>query len=337
MPDDPKAVAITGASGYIGSRLLRRLEDEEGIRKLVAIDLHSPIEPIHNMAAYRMDAAEPIDSALLAHRVTTLVHLAFKSSFSGRPGRNRGEVDAFRQTNLDTLQSVLESCVRAGVNHIIYLSSYTVYGAHPDNPIPITESSPVRPLQDFAYGYDKYLSEQMLRDFQEQHPDIAVTILRSCIVLGPSANNYVANAFFKPWLLGVWNHNPPMQFVYEEDLARILTIVVQQRLAGVFNVAGDGVVFYREMAEMIQSRLVMLPSFLALLLTRLAWKLRLQADTPGTGLALMTYPIILSTGKLHEATGYRFWHTSLETLTAFTNANLVDRGNRRFMGYRRFI
>ena len=322
MADDPKAVAITGASGYIGSRLLRRLEDEEGIRKLVAIDLHSPIEPIHNMAAYRMDVAEPIDSALLAHRVTTLVHLAFIS----QPGRNRREVDAFRQTNLDTLQSVLESCVRAGVNHIVYLSSYTVYGAHPDNPIPITESFPLRPLPDFAYGYDKYLSERMLQEFQEQHPDIAVTILRSCVVLGPWANNYAANAISRPWLLGVWDHNPPMQFVYEDDLTRVLTIVVQRRLAGVFNVAGDGVVFYREMAEIMQSRLVMLPSFLALSLTQLTWKLRIQTDSPSVGLAMIRYPILLSAGKLHEATGYRFWHTSLETLTAFTNANLVDRG-----------
>ncbi len=322
MADDAKSVAITGASGYIGSRLLRRLEDEEGIQKLVAIDLHSPIEPIHNMAAFRMDVAEPIDSALLAHRVTTLVHLAFIT----QPGRNRREVDAFRQTNLDTLQSVLESCVRAEVNHIVYLSSYSVYGAHPDNPIPITESSPLRPLPDFAYGYDKYLSEQVLHEFQEQHPDITVTILRSCVVLGPSANNYIANAFFRPWLVGIWNHNPAMQFVYEDDLARILTIVIQQRLAGVFNVAGDGVVFYREMAEMIRSRLVVLPAFLASYLTRLAWKLRIQVDTLGAGLALVRYPIVLSTGKLHEATGYRFWHTSLETLTAFTNANLVDRG-----------
>jgi UDP-glucose 4-epimerase len=321
MADETKAVAITGASGYIGSRLLRRLEDEEGIRKLVAIDIHSPTEPIHNMAAYRMDVAEPIDSALLAHRVTTLVHLAFIT----QPGRNRREVNSIRQTNLDTLQSVLESCVRAGVNHVVYLSSYTVYGAHPDNPIPITDSAPLRPLPDFAYGYDKYLSEQILQEFQEQHPDIAVTILRSCVVLGPSANNYVAKAFFRPWLLGVWNHNPPMQFVYEDDLARVLTIVVQQRLAGVFNVAGDGVVFYREMAEMMGSRLVVLPAFLAVSLTQLTWNLRIQVDSPGTGMALVKYPIVLSTGKLHEVTGYRFWHTSLETLTAFTNANLVDR------------
>ncbi len=322
MADDTKAVAITGASGYIGSRLLRRLEDEEGIRKLVAIDVHPPTEPIHNMAAYRMDVAEPIDSALLAHQVTTLVHLAFIT----QPGRNRREVNSIHQTNLDTLRSVLESCVRAGVNHVVYLSSYTVYGAHPDNPIPITDSAPLRPLPDFAYGYDKYLSEQILLEFQEQHPDIAVTILRSCVVLGPSANNYAANAFFRPWLLGIWNHNPPMQFVYEDDLARVLTTVVQSRIAGVFNVAGDGVVFYREIAEMMGSRLVMLPAFLAFPLTRLAWNLRIQVDSPGAGLALVKYPIVLSTGKLHEATGYRFWHTSLETLTAFTNANLVDRG-----------
>ena len=35
-------------------------------------------------------------------------------------------------------------------------------GAHADNPIPLTDAAPLRPLPDFPYGYDKFLSEQML-------------------------------------------------------------------------------------------------------------------------------------------------------------------------------
>ena len=319
MEQSAKSVAITGASGYVGARLLRKLEDEEGISKLVAIDTLPPAVPIRNMAAYRTDVTEPIDEALERHRVSTLVHLAFIS----RRGRNRREVDSIRQTNLAALQEVLESCARAGVNHIVYLSSHTVYGAHADNPIPLTDAGPLLPHPDFPYGFDKFLSEQKLQEFQETHPDIAVTILRTCMVLGPSAGNHITKAFFRPWLVGVQDYNPPMQFVYEDDLARVLTIIVQRRLSGVFNVAADGVVFYKELAEIIKSKLINLPSFLAYGLVQLSWNLHIQRESTACGLDLVRYPIVLSTGKLNEATGYRFWHTSLETLSAFANSSLL--------------
>lgn len=319
MEQPPKSVAITGASGYVGARLLRKLEGEEDISKLVAIDTLPPTVPIRNMAAYRMSVTKPIDGALNRHNVSTVVHLAFIA----RRGRNRQEVDSIRETNLAALESVLKSSARAGVNHIVYLSSHTVYGAHADNPVPLTDAAPLRPIPDFPYGYDKFLSEQMLQEFQETHPDIAVTILRSCMVLGPSAGNYITTAFFRPWLLGVIDYNPPLQFVYEDDLARILTIVIQRRLAGIFNVAGDGVVFYKEFAETIKSRLINLPAFLAYGLAQLSWNLHLQRESTACGLDLVRYPMVLSTGKLHQATGYRFWHTSMETLSAFANSSLL--------------
>ena len=319
MEQSPKSVAITGASGYVGARLLRKLEDEEDISKLVAIDTLPPAVPIRNMAAYRTNVTEPIDDALTQHNVSTVVHLAFIA----RRGRNRQEVDSIRETNLAALGSVLESSARAGVNHIVYLSSHTVYGAHADNPVPLTDEAPLRPIPDLPYGYDKFLSEQMLQEFQETHPDIAVTILRSCMVLGPSAGNYITKAFFRPWLLGVLDYDPPLQFVYEDDLARILTIVIRRRLPGVFNVAGDGVVFYTEFAQMIKSRLINLPSFLAYGLAQLSWNLHIQRESTSCGLDLVRYPMVLSTGKLHQATGYRFWHTSMETLSAFANSGLI--------------
>jgi len=319
MERNTRVVAVTGAAGYVGSRLLQKLEEDGGQRKLVAIDTRPLAFPIHNIAAHRQDVTDSIEEILTHHRVTALVHLAFIS----RRGRNRREVGANRQANLDALKSVLDSCARARVRHFIYLSSHTVYGAHPDNSIPLTDKSPLRPLPEFPYGYDKYLSEQMIHEFGEQHPDMKVTILRSCIVLGPNANNSIANALFRPVLLGVFDYNPPLQFLYEDDLARVLAIVIGQELAGVFNVAGEGVVFYHEMAKIVKSTLVSLPPFLAYPLAQLTWDLDIQHDSTSSGLDLIRYPMVLDTGKLRQATGYRFWHTSLEALTAFANSCLL--------------
>ncbi len=319
MSESPEVVAVTGASGYIGTLLLQQLEELGQARRLVAIDLRPLALPIHNISVYRKDLTESIEDVLLTHRVSTLVHLAFIT----RRGRNRREVNTIRQTNLDTLRSVLESCLRARVKHFVYLSSHTVYGAHSDNSIPLTEGAPLRPSPDFPYGYDKYLSEQMIQEFAEQNPDLKITVLRSCIVLGPTADNYVTRAFFRPWLAAIQDYNPPIQFLYEDDLARLLIIIIDRGVSGVFNVAGEGIVFYREMAEIINSKLIELPAFLGYPLIQLTWHLRLQRDSTAAGLDLVRYPIVLSTSKLRQATGYRFWHTSKEALEAFTNSSLL--------------
>ena len=319
MEQTNKAVAVTGAAGYIGSRLLQELEENEEQRKLVAFDTRPLAYPIHNVAAYRHDVTEPIDNTLYQHRVTSLVHLAFDA----QRGRNQREVNAIRQNNLTTLKTVLDSCVRAQVRHFIYLSSHTAYGAHRDNPIPLTDKSPLRPLPDFPYGYDKFVSEELIQEFAEQHQDLKVTILRPCIVLGPNAHNSISRGFFRRVLLGVLDYNPPLQFLYEDDLARVLAIIIGREVTGVFNVAGEGVVFYRELADIIKSKLFSLPALLAYPLAQLTWNLGIQRDSTASGLDLVRYPIVLDTGKLRQATGYRFWHTSLETLTSFTNSCLL--------------
>ena len=319
MVQQEKVVAVTGASGYIGTKLLERLEQEPGLRKLVAFDVIPPPVPFHNIAVYRKNVSGPIDDELNDQGATTLVHLAFNA----RRGANRREVAAIREENLETLRSVIASCARARVGHLIYLSSHTVYGAHRDNPVPILDDAPMRPSPDFPYAYDKHLCELALEEFAQAQKDIKITVLRSCTVLGHGVDNHVTKAFFRPWLLGVLDYNPALQFVYDDDLARVLSIIIQREIPGTFNVAGDGVVYYREIAKIIKSKLITLPPFLAYPLAQLSWQLHLQRDGTACVLDLVRWPILMGTGKLHKATGYRFWHTALDALTAFANSTYL--------------
>jgi UDP-glucose 4-epimerase len=318
MNQPPEVIAVTGASGYVGALLLQKLQDQGDLRKLVAIDLNPPPLPIHNIAVYRQDVTDPIDELLDNHRVSTLVHLAFITEAS----INRREIMYNREANLGSLRSVLNSCLRARIKHFVYLSSHTVYGAHPDNPVPLSDGAPLRPSPEIPYAYDKFLSEQIIQEFAEQHPETKVTVLRPCLVLGPNADNKVTRAFFRPWLMAVHDCNPPIQFLYEDDLARVLTIIIKQGIPGIFNVAGEGVVFYRELAEIIKSRLIELPAFLSYPLVQLTWRLHLQRHSTAAGLDMVRYPIVVSTSKLRHTTGYRFWHTSRDALESYTNACL---------------
>ena len=67
--------------------------------------------------------------------VDVLVHLAFIMD----PIADENEM---RDVNVNGTQNVLRAAGKAGVRKIIYTSSATVYGAHPDNPIPLTEEAP---------------------------------------------------------------------------------------------------------------------------------------------------------------------------------------------------
>ena len=318
MVEAAKVVAVTGSSGYIGSRLLRQLE-EETLEKLVAFDTRPPPLPIHNLASYRQDVGRPIENPLRENGVTTLVHLAFIRN----QGRSRRELRNTRENNLRTLRAVLDSGSRAGVQHIIYLSSHTVYGPRRDNPVPLTELAVPRPLPDFPFGYDKFLSEQVLESFAERHPETKVTILRVSPVLGPGADKDIFRIFLNSRPLGVCGYNSPFQFLHEDDLARILSTVIQRPISGIFNVAGDGVAFYREIAEAIPVRLRCMPAVLAYPLTGCTWHLGLQRDHTTAHLDFMRCPILLSTAKLAQATGYRLKYTSLEALISFTNSVLT--------------
>ena len=313
MNNRSTVVAVTGASGYIGARLLQELEGEEDLGRVVAIDTRSLPFPFHNVTTERRDVTSALDDTFREHRVDTVVHLAFIL----RPGHNHKEEERVRQANVMGTQSVLKACRTARVSKLVYLSSHTVYGAHRDNPVPLTEEAPVRPAPSFQYSHDKALCEGMVQEFARANPEVIVSVLRSCIVMGPEADNFVTRAFFKPVLLGVLGYDPPLQFVHEDDLAKLLHIFIMEPHAGTFNVAGDGVVPYTKLAQLSERKLIFLPSLMAFPLVQATWKLGLQKDSPSSGLQFVRYPMVLSTGKLKKHTGFRFFYTSEEALTAY--------------------
>ena len=310
-------VAVTGASGYIGGCLLRHFEDYGDYDKLVAIDNRPLPFPVHNAAAYRLDVSEPIGDVLGDNGVTALVHLAFATNRS----RNRREVGEVRAANFRALESVLESCAQARVGHVLYISSHTVYGARPGNPVPLTTEAALWPPPDMSYAQDNANAEEALTAFSRFHQDINVTVLRSCKVLGPTAGSQLSPGVFPRWMPGVEGFDPPLQFLYEEDLARILNILIARGISGTFNVAGDGLVFYTELAEIVGSRIFWLPPFLARPMARFLYDPHFQIEPTSSALNFVRYPVVMGTGKLRQATGYRYWHTSREALVSYANSN----------------
>lgn len=311
-------VAVTGASGFIGFRFLRELEAMNTLDRLVAVDSRPLPRPLHNVSAHRLDVSLPLSSVFQRDSIDTVVHLAFNL----QEGHNPAEADAIQQKNLIGLENLLRESRRSRVKAIIYLSSHTVYGAYPNNPIPITESQEPHPLPGFQYGQTKFLSEMLLREFAEENPNIAVTILRCCMVMGPEGTSRVSQGLDKPFLPKLAGADPPLQFIHSVDLSRILAILSINPRPGVFNLAGKSVVRYSEMAKIMGKRLFVIPSSVAFPLVDASWKFGLQKEASSDGLNFIRHPVVMATGKLRQATGYKFRYTSREAVTAFAATNL---------------
>lgn len=305
-----KNVAITGISGYVGSRLLSRLGEMEGVERIIGIDIRPPKDSSSKLKFYCQDILKPLGEIFTENEVDSAVHLVFTL----KPTHNRLNA---RQVDIDGTINFLEACRQAQVKHIVYLSSHTVYGAHPDNILYLKEDSPLRPLHGFQYSWDKVEVERIFRDFATSNEDVCITILRSCLVIGPTAADSVVSLMFRPVMIRIAGYDPPMQFTHEDDLAKVIMLFLAQRKAGIFNVAGDGEIRYSEVAKLYGKRLVALPERVLRLLLGFSWKLRLQSESPTSGLEFIKYPPIVSTKKIRSELGFQFNYSSRDALLSF--------------------
>ncbi len=306
-----KSIAVTGISGYIGTRLLKRLSEMEEVDKIVGIDIRPPAINPPKLIFYQQDISQPLGDIFTDNKIETAVHLAFIL----KPNRNRNRT---QQINVGGSLNFLKACGKGNVRHIIYLSSHTVYGPHQDNPAPLKEDAPLRPLFDFQYSWDKAETEKVWQDFAGNHKEVCVTILRASPAVGSGAADSVAAMMFKqPVIIAVCGYNPPMQFVHEDDVIELLAALITRPVPGIYNVAGDGEIRYREIARMAKKRIIFLPEKLLHPLLGLTWKLHLQNESPAAGLEFIKYPPIVSTEALKTKMNFRFSYSSREALAAF--------------------
>ena len=314
MSEAPLRIAVTGASGYIAGRLISRLHESDRVQTILATDIRPPPAPYSRKVKFvHWDITQSRPDIFATHKINAVVHLAYILN----PGRCP---DHARRVNVAGTDNVLQACEASEVRHILYLSSASVYGAHPDNPPFLTETDPIRPVEGFQYSEDKVAAESRLAVFSERNPSAVATILRVCPVMGPNADNFIARAFQKPILPAIADADPPMQFLHEDDLIRALTLCLQQRPAGIYNLAPDDTIRWSEMVSMMNRPLIRLPAPVWHSLTSAAWRLRLQNDSPACGLHFIRHRWTISPQKIKSALSLQLRHTSQSASQSYADA-----------------
>ena len=138
----------------------------------------------------------------------------------------------------DELVSTLAAAGRA--EHLVVLSSAMVYGAWPNNPVPLTEEATLRPPVEFGLARRLGALEQRVDDWRRAVPGRTVAVLRPTVTMSARATSRLAAALAAGMGLRRGEDDAPAQFVHLDDVLSALVLAVRARLDGVYNVAPDG-------------------------------------------------------------------------------------------------
>ncbi|HWD02091.1 MAG TPA: NAD-dependent epimerase/dehydratase family protein [Amycolatopsis sp.] len=311
-------IVITGASGNIGTALLRALDpgwDVTGVaRRIPAVTA----EPYSRAGWVLHDLARPGADEVLAgvfEGADAVVHLAWAIS----PG---WDDPPMARSNADGTRHLLAAAAKAAVPHVVCASSVAAYAPGPREE-KVTEAWPCTGIRANAYSRGKAHLETMLDVFTASHPEVAVARIRPCAVLQrPAASEFtrwVLGPLVPLSLLGARLLPVPLwdglraQAVHADDVAQALRLILEQRASGPFNLAAPDVLDADALAGVFGGRRVRVGKTFARVAARMAWTAGLQPLHPGW-LELADQAALIDAARAEQILGWQPRHTSEASL-----------------------
>jgi UDP-glucose 4-epimerase len=229
-------VLITGLSSFWGGRIAQALEEAPGIDVIVGIDTEAPTLQFQRTEFVRADESYSILARLVrATQVDTVIHAGVVVDSTALASGRLHERNVIGTMNL--LAAV--SDLACGVRSLVVKSSTLVYGSSNRDPMFFREtmarSVPARTRVERSL----LEAEEYVRDFAEDHPAVAVAVLRCANVLGANITTSLSRLLSLPAVPKLAGFDPGMQFVEEDDVVRAFCFALDRRLSGIYNVAGD--------------------------------------------------------------------------------------------------
>lgn len=284
-------VVVIGASGNVGTALLRRLADDGTVTSVVGVARRVPrgTPPAPYCAASwvgcDVTAPDAVDTLAAAFAgADAVVHLAWAI----QPSHDRRRL---RDVNVVGTRRVLDAARRAGVPHVVVASSVGAYSPAPDD-VPRGEGWATDGVRSSSYSLDKASVERVLDEVEAASPGLAVARLRPALVFQRSAGHEISRYFLGPWVpkravggyLSVlpWPEGLRLQVVHADDVAAAFREAVVRRVRGPFNVAAPDVLRGQDLADVVsRGRLLEVPAAQARAAVAVGWHARAVPVGPG--------------------------------------------------------
>ncbi|HEY7486333.1 MAG TPA: NAD-dependent epimerase/dehydratase family protein [Streptosporangiaceae bacterium] len=283
-------VAVTGAAAGIGRALADRLGQSAEIRKVVALDDHRG--DVTGVTWRVVDVRDPLLSGRLSD-VDMIVHL----DVDGSPETGRKERRAY---NVRGVQTVLTAAAAARVRRVVLVTSAAVYGARPDNAVPLPEDAPLAAEPDDGIVGDYLEIEDLARMAPVSHPGMTVTVLRPATLVGPGVDTAMTRHFEAPRLLSVKGCAQRWQFCHVDDLVSALELAVLGKITGAVAVGADGWLEQDEAEELTGKRRLELPPAITFGTAERLHRLGVT-PAPAADLQFTVYPWVVDCAALRSA------------------------------------
>ena len=233
-----------------------------------------------------------------------------------------GDHDALaaRGTNAITgLSDFLAGLTKFGVERLVLLSSAMVYGAWPNNPVPLTEDSPLRPDSSFVFAHQLAQVEGLMDVWRCEDRTRRVAVLRPVLALSQDSDSSVVRALAAGMGHRFAEDDAPAQFLHLDDLASAVEVAVCEGLDGVYNVAPDSwVTGERVRALSGQGPRLKVPDRISDLIANLSWRFQRGPLPPGL-VPYVRHPWLVSNDRLKQE-GWQPTITNEQTYVEGTEA-----------------
>jgi nucleoside-diphosphate-sugar epimerase len=235
-----QCVLVTGATGFIGGRLVERLIVSCGAQVRALVRRSDRAARLARLPAdfTRGDILVPEDVARAAKGCGIIFHCAYGTT---------GPDELKRAVNVDGTRNVLEAARKTGVRRVVHFSTVMVYGTPTDGEL--REDMPRRHTGD-PYGDSKLEAEIVAFEYATKH-NLAVSILQPTIVYGPFSTTWTVNILeqLKTTRQILVNGGTGLcNAVYVDDVvsAALLAAVKREAVGQAFLVSGSAPVTWRE-------------------------------------------------------------------------------------------
>ncbi len=225
-----KKIFLTGASGFIGRAVVKRLKDNYQLTLLLLPE--EPVVGLGDLNIVRGDITRPRSLSGLIDGHDTVIHMA--GSVGYQTWRNCLSI------NVDGTRNIIRKAVKAGVIRFIHMSSVSVYGRVPD--IRITEEQPYKKIRD-PYGDTKIEAEQLVRKQAEKNR-IDLTVLRPTAVYGEGDNKFLPSLVEnlktgKLRIMGDGDHSVDLVNVVDVAESVYLALLKPESVGQTYNIANE--------------------------------------------------------------------------------------------------
>lgn len=309
-------VVVVGASGNVGTSVLRSLVDEPRVTEIVGVARR---QPAMTWAKTRWVQADVVKDDLVPvfRGADAVVHLAWLI----QPSHDEEQLHA---VNVVGSERVFRAAAEAGAGALVYASSIGAYSEGPKDR-GVDESWPTDGIETSFYSRHKAATERQLDQLETDHPALRVVRLRKGLVFKREAAAEIRRYFIGPLLPGALMRPQLIPVVPEVEGLRVQAVhsfdageayrlaIVNEDARGAYNVAAGPVIDPDTLAEWLGARKLPVPPAAVRAAADASWRAHVQPTPPGWVDLALGVPI-MDTTRARTELGWEPRFTAEEAL-----------------------